>query len=37
MTSPCPLKITLEQLYANRSQQHLANDPLSFCHRYRDT
>lgn len=25
---------TLEQLYAGRSQQHLANDPLSFCHRY---
>ena len=28
------LKPTLDQLYANRSQQHLANDPLSFCHRY---
>lgn len=28
------LKQTLEQLYAGRSQQHLANDPLSFCHRY---
>jgi len=28
------LKQTLERLYAARSQQHLANDPLSFCHRY---
>lgn len=28
------LKATLDQLYAKRSQQHLANDPLSFCHRY---
>lgn len=28
--------MTLEQLYASRSQQHLANDPLSFCHRYRN-
>ena len=28
------LKQTLDSLYANRSQQHLANDPLSFCHRY---
>ena len=27
---------TLDQLYASRSQQHLANDPLSFCHRYRN-
>ncbi len=25
---------TLNKLYANRSQQHLANDPLSFCHRF---
>ena len=30
------LKTTLEQLYGARSQQHLANDPLSFCHRFRD-
>lgn len=28
------LKQTLDQLYANRSPQHLANDPLSFCHHY---
>ena len=28
------LKATLDALYANRSQQHLANDPLSFCHRF---
>ncbi len=28
------LKNTLDSLYANRSQQHLANDPLSFCHRF---
>jgi uncharacterized protein (TIGR02757 family) len=28
------LNSTLEQLYVGRSQQHLANDPLSFCHRY---
>ncbi len=26
---------TLDALYAARSQQHLANDPLFFCHRYR--
>jgi len=30
------LKDTLESLYAGRSQRHLANDPLSFCHRYAD-
>lgn len=30
------LKPILEALYQNRSQAHLANDPLSFCHRYRD-
>jgi uncharacterized protein (TIGR02757 family) len=30
------LKATLDALYAGRSQQHLANDPLSFCHRYAD-
>ena len=29
------LKSILEGLYAARSQAHLANDPLSFCHRYR--
>ena len=28
------LKTILEGLYAARSQAHLANDPLSFCHRY---
>ena len=27
---------TLDALYATRSTQHLGNDPLSFCHRYRD-
>lgn len=32
----CQLKKALENLYADRSQQHLANDPLSFCHKYRD-
>jgi len=31
-----PLKEALELLYAARSQHHLANDPLSFCHRYRE-
>ena len=30
------LKTILEALYRNRSQAHLANDPLSFCHRYAD-
>jgi uncharacterized protein (TIGR02757 family) len=28
------LKNILEELYATRSQTHLANDPLSFCRRY---
>jgi uncharacterized protein (TIGR02757 family) len=28
------LKTILDGLYASRSQVHLANDPLSFCHRY---
>lgn len=28
------LQQTLDLLYANRSAEHLANDPLSFCHRY---
>ena len=30
------LKTILEALYETRSQAHLANDPLSFSHRYRD-
>jgi uncharacterized protein (TIGR02757 family) len=30
-----PLKDILDNLYAFRSRVHLANDPLSFCHRYR--
>lgn len=30
------LKATLDALYATRSPQHLANDPLSFCHHYPD-
>jgi len=30
------LKDTLDALYAARSQQHLQNDPLSFCHRFRE-
>lgn len=30
------LKETLDALYEDRSQQHLANDPLSFCHRFDD-
>jgi uncharacterized protein (TIGR02757 family) len=30
------LKAILDSLYTNRSQQHLANDPLSFCHRFRE-
>ena len=29
------LKTILDKLYAARSPIHLANDPLSFCHRYR--
>ncbi len=29
-----PLKEILDNLYATRSPLHLANDPLSFCHRY---
>ncbi|AJE04273.1 TIGR02757 family protein [Geobacter pickeringii] len=29
------LKTVLDNLYASRSSRHLANDPLSFCHRYR--
>ncbi len=31
-----PLHVALDQLYAVRSPQQLANDPLSFCHRYDD-
>lgn len=31
---PPSLKATLDALYARRSAKHLANDPLSFCHRY---
>jgi uncharacterized protein (TIGR02757 family) len=30
------VKNILDRLYAARSPQHLANDPLSFCHRYCD-
>ena len=30
------LKNILEGLYATRSQAYLANDPLSFCHRYQN-
>lgn len=30
------VKTVLDRLYAARSTQHLANDPLSFCHRYSD-
>jgi hypothetical protein len=30
-----PLKTILEKLYAGRSQAHLQNDPLSFCHRFK--
>lgn len=31
-----PIKAVLDRLYATRSPRQLANDPLSFCHRYRD-
>jgi uncharacterized protein (TIGR02757 family) len=30
------IKTLLDRLYASRSPVHLANDPLSFCHRYPD-
>ena len=30
------VKSVLDRLYAARSPVHLANDPLSFCHRYHD-
>lgn len=36
MTQGGCLGKTLEQLYRQRSPSYLANDPLSFCHRYRD-
>lgn len=36
MSRSLQLKNILEGLYESRSQAHLANDPLSFCHRYRD-
>lgn len=32
--NPDILKPILDRLYESRSQTHLANDPLSFCHRY---
>lgn len=34
MTKNSDLKTVLDNLYAARSAAHLANDPLSFCHRY---
>ena len=34
MVNSIRLKAVLDRLYATRSQAHLANDPLSFCHRY---
>ena len=30
------LKNTLDALYETRSKSHLANDPLSFCHRFQN-
>jgi uncharacterized protein (TIGR02757 family) len=30
------IQATLDALYESRSRQHLANDPLSFCHRFSD-
>ncbi|NTW98851.1 MAG: TIGR02757 family protein [Geobacteraceae bacterium] len=30
------IQTALDALYATRSQHHLGNDPLSFCHRYPD-
>ncbi len=35
MVNSIRLKAVLDNLYAARSPAHLANDPLSFCHRYR--
>ena len=34
MPNTSDLKTVLDSLYAARSAAHLANDPLSFCHRY---
>src|SRR5674476_899758 len=31
-----PLIDIMDRLYSARSARHLANDPLSFCHRYSD-
>ncbi|HIJ80606.1 MAG TPA: TIGR02757 family protein [Desulfuromonadales bacterium] len=36
MYDPKKLKRTLDTLHAARTPQHLANDPLSFCHRFSD-
>lgn len=36
VTRMSDLQKTLDSLYATRSPQHLANDPLSFCHRFTD-
>lgn len=36
MTCSSQLKDTLDALYAGRSRNFLANDPLSFCHRFTD-
>ena len=36
MNNNVKLKTVLDRLYAGRSATHLANDPLSFCHRYPD-
>jgi uncharacterized protein (TIGR02757 family) len=36
LTRDIRVRTILERLYAARSPQHLANDPLSFCHRYSD-
>lgn len=35
MVNSTRLKTVLDNLYSIRSQTHLANDPLSYCHRYR--
>jgi uncharacterized protein (TIGR02757 family) len=34
MVTSIRLKTVLDNLYAARSRSHLANDPVSFCHRY---
>lgn len=36
MYSEMSIKTILDRLYESRSTVHLANDPLSFCHRYPD-